>query len=145
MNMFKEGDWVIIKSVPLRPDVSGKKGLIKMVLKRKGGGIDYHVQINSDFITVSKDQVEPPETSSDLYNIPIKIDVGLDGGEATINEVKPIVTLHDAIKFELVSKKLKHPTGSYAEMWAKDGKCPKCGELGRFSQCVAICSQHGEY
>lgn len=29
--------------------------------------------------------------------------------------------------------------------WKKEGKCPTCGELGRFSNFALVCSVHGVY
>ena len=37
---------------------------------------------------------------------------------------------------EVVAKKKK---------WRKEGRCPECGELGRFINCVPVCSTHGPY
>lgn len=31
------------------------------------------------------------------------------------------------------------------EKWKQEGRCPKCGELGRYSMSVPVCSKHGEY
>ena len=54
-----------------------------------------------------------------------------------------IHTLHDAIKFELESKKPRYE--GQAALWFKEGRCPQCGQLGRYSLSVATCSEHGEY
>jgi hypothetical protein len=32
-----------------------------------------------------------------------------------------------------------------AEEWKKEGKCPKCGQLGSFSHLQYVCSLHGPY
>lgn len=34
---------------------------------------------------------------------------------------------------------------SIVDEWKKEGKCTSCGELGRYSMSVPICSKHGEY
>lgn len=34
---------------------------------------------------------------------------------------------------------------SIVDEWKKEGKCPSCGQLGRYSMSVPICSKHGEY
>lgn len=34
---------------------------------------------------------------------------------------------------------------SSAATWKKEGKCPECGELGRFSHFSYLCSKHGPY
>ena len=34
---------------------------------------------------------------------------------------------------------------SVRELRLKEGKCPECGELGRYHMCQAICSKHGAY
>lgn len=53
------------------------------------------------------------------------------------------ITLQDAIKFDIDSKKPKL-TGIPLE-WSKEGRCPQCGEMGRYSLSQAICSKHGAY
>jgi hypothetical protein len=35
--------------------------------------------------------------------------------------------------------------GSLAEEWKREGRCPKCGELGRIHLSTMICSSHGPY
>lgn len=32
-----------------------------------------------------------------------------------------------------------------ARQWKEEGRCPQCGELGRYHHGAAVCSQHGEY
>lgn len=29
--------------------------------------------------------------------------------------------------------------------WRNEGRCPFCGELGKFIGCVPVCSHHGPY
>ena len=55
----------------------------------------------------------------------------------------PIITIADAY---IAASKASQPryTGQ-AATWKSEGKCPRCGELGRYSLSVAICSSHGEY
>lgn len=53
------------------------------------------------------------------------------------------ITLQDAIRFEHASKKPKYE--GLALQWFNEGRCPKCGEMGRYSMSVATCSKHGEY
>lgn len=38
------------------------------------------------------------------------------------------------------------PTQAEREQWKSEGRCPQCGELGRFDHTLTmICSQHGPY
>lgn len=32
-----------------------------------------------------------------------------------------------------------------ASRWSKEGKCPQCGEFGKFVRAAIVCSQHGTY
>lgn len=67
--------------------------------------------------------------------------------EIIIDNVTPmphnIVTLQDAMLFEIETKKPKY-TGQ-AFLWHKEGRCTQCGELGRYHLSTAICSKHGAY
>lgn len=31
------------------------------------------------------------------------------------------------------------------KQWREEGRCPACGELGRFIGCKPVCSTHGPY
>lgn len=55
----------------------------------------------------------------------------------------PIVTIQDAIRLELEMKKPRY-IGTPAE-WYAQGKCPQCGELGRYHISATVCSKHGVY
>jgi hypothetical protein len=59
--------------------------------------------------------------------------------------VKPqvITTLKEARMQELQDQK-RNLTGQ-AAAWQREGRCPDCGELGRFHISQAICSKHGSY
>lgn len=53
------------------------------------------------------------------------------------------LTFHDAFRMHLESKKPTYE--GQAALWKAEGRCPHCGELGRYHLSVAICSIHGEY
>lgn len=48
-----------------------------------------------------------------------------------------------ASKYPSQMESPKHLT--IQQEWKQEGRCPKCGELGRYSMSVPICSKHGEY
>lgn len=54
-----------------------------------------------------------------------------------------MVTMRDAFLFEIESARPRH-TGQ-AKTWHSEGRCPQCGELGRFHLSAPICSKHGVY
>lgn len=53
------------------------------------------------------------------------------------------MTLQEAFRVDMEARKPKY-YGISAE-WLKEGKCPQCGELGRYHLSTPICSRHGPY
>lgn len=79
-----------------------------------------------------------PNTQTDpLDKVTIR---GVIGDEP---KTRTVVTIQDAIQLEIENKKPKYIDMAY--VWHKEGKCPQCGELGRFHLSAPICSTHGAY
>lgn len=53
------------------------------------------------------------------------------------------VTLQDAMRSTFTTQASRYH-GQPLE-WFKQGRCPQCGELGRYSISQAICNKHGSY
>lgn len=61
----------------------------------------------------------------------------------SIEATKVPRTLKEAFIQEAEAKKPKYDTLS--KEWYEQGRCPKCGETGRYHLSTPICSTHGAY
>lgn len=104
--------------------------LLKVVNKETMEICDINWNPNIGYVD-SRSTLYQEDTSVETsQNEPIKIDLNP-------------VTLQDYFKIDLESKKPRY-TGQ-ALAWLKEGRCPHCGEMGRYHLSTAICSKHGPY
>jgi hypothetical protein len=91
----------------------------------------------------------PPKVR-DLTDDELLAQLGLDDEPAPKKKLprveskpQPILTMRDGFLFEYESKRPKYEGQSLE--WHREGRCPQCGELGRYHLSTAICSKHGTY
>lgn len=150
---FNIGDRVIIKCN--NPRYNGQTGIVSVIRTQrtyvildkwpKSSALGFY---HKDVELVANMQKSVSKSDDDFLK-----ELGLiDDFEAIRPQSKPMKlpnapqrpqTMFDAYMLELNEAKPKY-TGQ-ALAWHKEGKCPHCGELGRYSMSVAICSKHGNY
>lgn len=61
------------------------------------------------------------------------------GNKTTVEELPS-----DSDEAKIANKGMQEVIAKMAK-WREEGRCPYCGELGRFVGCAPVCSKHGPY